>query len=173
MCSVLSTAIVGKAVELTGIWGVKYMLKIMSSGILQRIKSQMMIDVPESGHFVRYGEAEKSISFKVIFTRPYPAKLAITHIDYQILYGNKVRQRNQWKKSIILDKDTLRVPIELFYYPLESPLGIPASPSGWKLTGITTIECIYGRFEKEFESKVLTVDCSIPWEKLANEVQNA
>lgn len=162
----LEAIIIGKAVELTGIWGVNQVLRIMKSPILKKIQSQMMIDIPTDGHFVLCGRAERDISFSVDFTRPYPATLNIMHIDYQIAYSSKVWYRDQWNGLVTLDKNTLRTRIQLLYRTLESLLGIPESPSGWKLTGTATIKCVYGTFQKPFESKILTVTSDISWENL-------
>jgi len=166
MWEAILSFIAGKTIGLTGIWGARQMLKIIKAPILRKIETRMMIDVPKDGHFVICGGAEKNISFDVLFTRPYSATLKIKHIEYQISYGDKIRQRNQWEGCVILNTDRLRTKIQLLYHTAESPMGIPESACGWKLTGTATIESMYGKFKKDFESVTLTVTSATPWEEL-------
>jgi hypothetical protein len=157
-----------KAVEQTGIWGVKQMLKIWKTPIRGKIQSQMMIDIPKTGHFVRNADPEKNIAFVVIFTRPYPARLTIKRIDYQIAYQGKIWQEKRWEGAVVLDARNIRTRIELLYYPTQSRLGIPSSPKGWRVTGVASIESMYGTFEKSFEGNSLVVDSGdVSWDTLS------
>jgi len=167
----IATWAAGKAVEWTGIKGVNWVLKVLSPQIVKKIKDAMIIEVPSNGHYVLCSEAEKNISFDVQFNRHYPAKLEITRIDYQVIYKGITRQSNHpWYGSVTLDTNHIRLPIHLLYYTAESLMGLPSSPVGFKLTGTATIKCMYGTFNKSFESTVLTVVSDSPWEQLRKEV---
>jgi len=167
MVDTILEAIAGKVMWATGIWGVRYMLRIIKSPLRKKIQERMMIDVPERGHFVREGDAEQNISFAVHFTRPSASTLQIIGIAYKILYTDKVVQERQWSGLEEIKGDSSRIRINLLYYPMESPLGIPPSADKWGLKGIATIDCMYGRFTKEFCSVAkLTISSDSPWGKI-------
>jgi len=149
------------------------MLVLIRKPILKRIKSRMMIDIPVDGHYVRCAESEKRITFLVTFTRPYPTKMKITRIDYQVSHDACIIQHGYWDDGIILDKNNLRETIPLCYNPLESPSLMSKSKSGWKISGTATIVTIYGMFKSSFESTVLNIHSEKEWEVLIKECKDA
>lgn len=167
--TILLYAIAGEVLGLTGIWGVRYMLKIIKSPLRKKIQERMMIDVPQHSHFVREGDPEQNISFRVDFTRPSPSTLQIIDIAYKILYDDKVVQQRQWSGLEEIKGDSSRIRIDLLYYPMESSLGIPPTADKWGLKGTATIDCMYGRFTKDFSSVgKLSVSSDSPWEEIRN-----
>jgi hypothetical protein len=149
------------------------MLVLVKKSMIKRMESKMMIDVPVIGHYVRCAEGEKRVTFQINFTRPYPTRMRITQIDYVISHNSRIIQRGQWHDGAILDVKNIRTTISLFYNPLESPTGMPDSGNNWKISGIATIETIYGEFKSPFESTRLEINSQTDWAILRKEVKDA
>lgn len=158
----------------TGIWGLKHMLKVLKKPILRQIEIKTTVNVPLRNHFVREGDPEQNISFRVDVRRGTPSTLRITNIDYEIMHDYRVIQNKKWTGLQEIKGDSTAIRIDLLYNPLESPLEIPPSDDKWAFRGTATIDCIYGRFTKSFDSTIggqLTVAHDSAWEEIRNKVQ--
>jgi len=157
---------------LTGTRVVKHMLKIIKKSMLRQIEKRTEIQVPRDGHFVREGNAEKPISFHIDIIRGAPATLKVNHAEYQIIYKTAVIQRGQWSGLMGVKDEAIRGSVNLLYYPLESPLGIPRLQNEWGIKGTISINCIYGSFVKDFSSsRKLEVTSDSPWQNIRDTVK--
>lgn len=166
MVSGILERIVIVALWAASIRGIRYMLKRMKMPMLQMIKDGTLIDVPSHGHFVIVGNSEQNISFRIDIKCTSPIAIKILGISYKILYDYKVIQQRKVKKSIEMKANTRSVRIDLLYYPVQSPLGIPLSADKWDIKGQAIMDCYYGRFVKTFSSsRRLTVTSDNTWEE--------
>ncbi len=157
---------------LTGNMVAKHMLKIFKNSILRQTEKRTEVQVPPDGHLVLEGKAEKPISFHVDIIKGTPTALKVNHVKYQIIYKTAVIQRGQWSGLMEVKDDAIRGFVELLYYPLESPLGIPRLQDGWDIKGTISINCMYGSFVKDFSSsRKLKVTSDNPWQNIRDTVE--
>ncbi|MBC8276196.1 MAG: hypothetical protein H8E40_14670 [Chloroflexi bacterium] len=168
MLETLKGILISLAIQMSARRVIGAMFKWRKKLLLSNIQSKMEVYVPIIGHFVKCGEAEKNVSFDVKFTIPYTINYTVTHIDYEIIYESKVIQTRNLDVRYLFDMNKPTEKISLIYYTAESPTRIPKLSKGWKVKGIVSINCMLGEFPKSFESTVLTVASSIPWEELRN-----
>jgi hypothetical protein len=90
-----------------------------------------------------------------------------------VSHDSKIIQHGKWDEGVILDSNTIRRDVWLFYNPLESPSGMARSENGWEIKGIVTIDTIYGTFKKPFESNILKIYSEMKWETLVREIKDA
>lgn len=157
---------------LTGTRVGKHMLKIIKKYMLRQIEKRTEIQVLPNGHFVMVGNAENPISFHIDIIGGTPAALKVNHVEYQIIYKTAVIQRGQWSGLIEMKDDAIRNSVNLLYYPLESPLGIPRLQNEWGIKGTININCLYGSFVKGFSSSCkLKVTSDGSWQDIRDTVK--
>ena len=158
----------------TALWGIKYVLKlIIGNHIRRNLEERVAVDVPFDNHSLLLGTPEKNISFRVNVTRGTVTTLQVIKIEYEILYDNKVVQCKTWVGCEEISGEHMQRRIDLVYYPMESPLGIPPFPNKWGIRGVATIDCLFGQFEKNFcNTKALTISHDGNWDDI-REIFNA
>lgn len=152
--------------------GGERMLKLIKSRMLKNTPARLKIEVPNNHHFIRLGDPEKNISFCVMFTKLWPITLKVNHIDYEIIYCDRVIQRNTYREPKVMKQDDQELRIDLLYHPMESPLKIPELSNKLKISGTATIGCAYGQFTKTFSSKKdLSISYDGNWEDIRRLVE--
>ena len=158
---VLAELIIELIIKLGG----EKVLTLVKSKMIKKMPKRLGIEVPRDGHFVRCGDPEKNVSFHIMFTKFWPMVLNIVKIDYAVSYEDKIIQQKTWNEPEEMKRNNNKLLINLLYYPMESQWKIP-SLNGWKIKGTATIVCVYGTFQKSFESPTLNIYSDTPWEKL-------
>lgn len=124
---------------------------------LNKIAGQFWIEIPTCGHYVQSIRPEKYICFKMTISTMYKVVLKIKRIEYQVYHDGKLFYQGNWKGVMILDEANLRGNVYLIYGPLESYFDTQILRTGWTLVGKAIIGCMFGAFEKTFESGNLEV----------------
>ena len=139
----------------------------LKNRMLKTVPQRMIVSVPTDGHFVREGDAEKNVSFNVLFTKTWPMVINIGNIEYEVLYDYRVAQRRSYKPNRTMSRSDNQTRVDLLYNPMESPLGIPPSPDKWQIRGKATLESVYGTTTVEFSStRNLAVTHDTDWNTL-------
>lgn len=151
--------------------GVEKMKELINKRMRPKVRNRVIVQVIEHGHFVREADAEKNISFGVLFTKTWPMVITITKVEYEVLYDYKVVQHKSCECKHTMSRSDNQTRIALLYNPMESRLGLPPSSDKWQIRGKATLESVYGITVLDFSStRNLTVTHDTDWHVLRGEI---
>ena len=155
----------GKLIEISAIWGVRVMLKLIKKKILPRIQHRICIDIPERGHLLHGAAADKHIEFIATISNPTPIELIITAGTITIL-NQDIPFGIHTVEQIVVPKESSKYRITLaIYNPFLNPLGLPTINERWKLRGLLKLHCYYGDWNMSIDSPYFSADCQ-GWENI-------
>ena len=144
----ITSTVVGYLLEISAIWGIRWMFKKVKVPILKRVTNRVKVKVPEDGHTLRIGEKNKPISFSIKVQNPTPLNISIQGGSIDISYNSTIICSLPIIKAIEIPSEFDQKIQMITYNPLSYPIGLPHKNGKlWRLDGYLAFRCYYGDWE--------------------------
>lgn len=158
----------GWLVEVSAMWGVRFILKPIKRKMLSHIQRRITVNIPERGHILHDGEPDRHIEFIADIGNPTPLELTVSMERISIINSDIPIGIGYSTEPIRIPRECPSYQITIAkYYPFLCPIGLPIENQRWQLKGVLKLHCYYGDWVQPITPKLFRVDCR-NWEEVRN-----
>jgi hypothetical protein len=144
----------------------KWIANRIKKPILEVVKRRVSITIPERGHLLHGGAADKHIEFVAEFRNPTPVNLLIKTGKVEIIH-NDIPIGSSTINNVPIPREASPKISVANYYPFLCPIGLPTKNEQWRLEGSLNMQCPYGSWDILIETRhPFSVEHEGKWEDI-------